>query len=236
MNHLIENILNRLDKSRKNGDGWMAPCPAHEDRNPSLSIREGHDGRVLLNCFAGCDFDSILDALGVSAKDLMADNGTAGNGKVNKMNISKIYDYRNEEGKLLYQAVRLEPKDFRIRRPNGTDDWIWDLNGTPRVLYKLPELLRSKSNEVLITEGEKDCDLAIKNGFTAITNISGGKNWRPEYNDFLKDKDAIIVQDNDKAGRERTNILTLRILCVVEPSTYRPALGQGKSVALTEKC
>jgi len=103
--------------------------------------------------------------------------------------------------------VRLEPKDFRIRRPNGTDDWIWDLNGTPRVLYKLPELLRSKSNEVLITEGEKDCDIALKNGFTTTTNVLGCKNWRREYDSYFQGKDVFIIEDNDPKGRNRTEIL-----------------------------
>ena len=215
---LIANVLNRLDKVRKNGDGWMACCPAHEDKSPSLSIGEGYDGRVLLNCFAGCEYDSILNALGVSVKDLMADNSYLGNGKVKKMsmNISKVYDYQNEDSQLLYQCLRLEPKDFRIRRPDGRDGWIWDLNGTQRVLYRLPELLKSDSTDVLITEGEKDCDLAIKNGFTATTNISGGKNWRPEYNDFLKNSDVVILQDNDTTGRERIKILTANLIGVAK--------------------
>ena len=91
----MQNILNRLDKVKATGSGWLSLCPAHEDRNPSLSLSEGNDGRVLIHCHAGCEFDSIVDALGVSVKDLMPDNGTIGNGKVNKMNISKIYDYRN---------------------------------------------------------------------------------------------------------------------------------------------
>ena len=40
---------------RKVGGGWMARCPAHEDRNPSLSIHDANDGKVLVRCHAGCD-------------------------------------------------------------------------------------------------------------------------------------------------------------------------------------
>jgi len=62
-----------LVKARRAGRGrWMARCPAHEDGSPSLSISEGRDGRVLLNCFAGCRLTSILQALNLSLRDLFA--------------------------------------------------------------------------------------------------------------------------------------------------------------------
>lgn len=66
----IELILGALDRPRKAGRGWTAKCPAHEDRTASLSVGEGHDGRVLLHCFAGCDAGAIVAALGFSLADL----------------------------------------------------------------------------------------------------------------------------------------------------------------------
>ncbi len=48
---------------RKAGSGWTARCPAHDDRNPSLSISTGKDGKVLLRCHAGCDQAQVIDAL-----------------------------------------------------------------------------------------------------------------------------------------------------------------------------
>ena len=51
---------------------WMARCPAHEDRSPSLSITEGHDGRVLLHCWAGCHTIDVLNALGFDWSALFA--------------------------------------------------------------------------------------------------------------------------------------------------------------------
>ncbi len=66
----IDNILNRLDRVKETGRGkYLACCPAHEDRSPSLSIGED-DGRVLLHCFAGCDPESVLDAIGLTFSDL----------------------------------------------------------------------------------------------------------------------------------------------------------------------
>ena len=68
----IERITAALDQRglshRQNGSGLLAQCPAHEDRNPSLSITEEKD-RVLLMCFAGCDFGEIMEALGLELKD-----------------------------------------------------------------------------------------------------------------------------------------------------------------------
>ena len=52
------------------GDGYLARCPAHEDRTPSLSIHQGSDGRILLHCWAGCQTQAVLGALGLSWADL----------------------------------------------------------------------------------------------------------------------------------------------------------------------
>lgn len=66
----IRALLSRLDGVRPCCGGYVALCPAHDDRNPSLSIAQGDDGRILLHCHAGCDFNKVLMALGLSARDL----------------------------------------------------------------------------------------------------------------------------------------------------------------------
>ena len=69
----IDDILNRLDgvKELNNGSGkYVAKCPSHDDRSPSLAIGETADGLVLLHCFAGCDTESVLNALGIKFSDL----------------------------------------------------------------------------------------------------------------------------------------------------------------------
>jgi Arc/MetJ-type ribon-helix-helix transcriptional regulator len=55
-------------------DSWSAQCPAHEDRNPSLSIHRRHDGVIGLNCFGGCDTAHVVDALGLDWSDLWANS------------------------------------------------------------------------------------------------------------------------------------------------------------------
>lgn len=64
-------ILDRLSKVRQTGaNTWMACCPVHSDRSPSLSITEKDDGIVLLHCFAGCSVEDILDSIGLTFDDL----------------------------------------------------------------------------------------------------------------------------------------------------------------------
>lgn len=64
-------IISRLKMVRPRGDGqWSARCPAHEDRGPSLSIKELTDGRVLMHCFAGCTVDRVTGAIGMGLEDL----------------------------------------------------------------------------------------------------------------------------------------------------------------------
>ena len=64
-------FLSRLTKVRATGRGtWVACCPAHQDKNPSLSVRETDDGRVLVHCFAECPVSDVVAAVGMSMTDL----------------------------------------------------------------------------------------------------------------------------------------------------------------------
>lgn len=66
----LELVLSRLPGAKANGQGFMACCPAHPDRNPSLSIGEGDDGRALLKCHAGCETEDICERMGLQLRDL----------------------------------------------------------------------------------------------------------------------------------------------------------------------
>jgi hypothetical protein len=74
----IDEFVSRLDRARKQAGGWVARCPAHEDRIPSLSVGEGADGRVLVHCFAGCTVDAVVAALGLTVVDLFPDGHRRG--------------------------------------------------------------------------------------------------------------------------------------------------------------
>lgn len=67
----VENLLNNLRKVRKMGkDRWLACCPAHDDKSPSMSIRALPDGAVLVHCFAGCSAHEIVAAAGLGIAEL----------------------------------------------------------------------------------------------------------------------------------------------------------------------
>ena len=64
-------LLSLLSKVKQTKPGsWLACCPAHDDKSPSLGIRETADGRVLVHCFAGCAVHEIVSAVGLDASDL----------------------------------------------------------------------------------------------------------------------------------------------------------------------
>ena len=110
----LEDVLGRLEGVKRAGAGYMARCPAHDDRCASLSVAAGEGGRVLLFCQAGCKTADVSAALGLSLAELMGDARGSDGGKAK---IVATYDYRDESGVLLYQVVRFDPKSFRQRRP-----------------------------------------------------------------------------------------------------------------------
>ena len=68
----MDTLIFRLNGLRETINGqYIALCPGHDDRSPSLSIRECDDGRVLLHCFAGCDTEDVLAAIGLTFADVM---------------------------------------------------------------------------------------------------------------------------------------------------------------------
>jgi len=66
----IEVVLSKVAGVRRNGDGWIARCPAHGDQDPSLAIKEAEDGKVLLHCHAGCTAEKVCEAMGLRMADL----------------------------------------------------------------------------------------------------------------------------------------------------------------------
>ena len=68
----LDKLLSNLQKvKRTSNNSWMACCSAHEDRSPSLSIKDTGDGRLILKCFAGCETIDVLGAIGMDWDDVM---------------------------------------------------------------------------------------------------------------------------------------------------------------------
>jgi putative DNA primase/helicase len=76
-----ELLLSKLPDAKQNSNGWIAKCPAHDDRSPSLSISEGDDGRALVKCHAGCSTDRVVEEMGLKMSDLMSSKTTENENK-----------------------------------------------------------------------------------------------------------------------------------------------------------
>jgi len=108
-----------------------------------------------------------------------------------------LYDYLDEKGTFLFQVVKIYPKQF-LQRRWVENKWVWGLKGVRRVLYNLPEVV--KSEYVIFVEGEKDVETLRKLGLVATTCPCGSGSWKSEYNELLRDKKVSIIPDNDNAG------------------------------------
>ena len=195
-------IAHALPKGRKSGVGFVACCPAHEDSNPSLSLRDS-DGQILAHCHAGCEQDAVVDAL--KALGLWPERE-----QHQARRIVRTYPYTDEHGELLYEVVRYEPKDFRPRYPDGCGGWIYRKH--PRqVLYHLCEVLENPI--IFVCEGERDCETLRQHGFVATTNAGGARApWLPQYTAALAGREVLIVPDNDPPGWRRASVIARALL------------------------
>jgi hypothetical protein len=115
------------------------------------------------------------------------------------------YVYTDETGNPVHKTVRYkvcddngqESKSFFLKKfING--EWQSGLKDIERVPYNLPAVL--KADELYFTEGEKACEVLLKQGLVATCICSGSNGWRNSYANYFKDKNVIIFQDNDEVG------------------------------------
>ncbi len=192
----------RFHKTLPNGE-WVVLCPFHDDKHPSMNINITTGMFHCHACKAQGDFiqfyqkkhgKNFHDAVNEIGQQIGLQDMTP-----QRKQIIKEYDYTDLQGNLVCQTVRYEPKDFRQRQKvNG--QWQWNLKGVETVLYNLPDVV--KSEQVLIVEGEKDCDTAKELGFVATTCPMGAGKWRERYNKALHGKEIILIPDHDPVGIE----------------------------------
>jgi len=185
----------------------LCPFPSHNDTKPSFCFNNQTGQYYCHGCNKKGDvfhFYAKINDLNTKRdfskvlKGIVGDFGIPWEEK--KSHIVKTYDYTDAEGDLLFQVCRMDPKDFRQRRPNGNGGWVWNLKGIDPVLYRLPDVQKAK--ELIIVEGEKDTDTIKELGFDATTSPMGAKKWRDTYNEALKGKDVVLIPDKDNEGRE----------------------------------
>ena len=205
---------------KKSGKNLRFRCPAHDDKSPSLDVAEGREGSALLICRShNCPSEAILNAVDLELKDCFPDDDRAKKLPL-KDRIVATYDYRDENGQLLYQSIRLYPKDFRQRQPDERKpegaEWRWNMDGARLVPYRLPQLLNAPADApVFVVEGEKDADNLARHKLIATTSPMGAGKWSklgPEALQAFTDRFIIILPDNDPSGREHAYDVVVSLL------------------------
>ena len=202
---------------------WTARCPAHDDRNPSLTVGTGDDGRVLICCHRDCSVEDVLAALGLEVADLFPGDSrpapprlqlrprekpaptpeAAVAGLVRKWGEpSAKYAYCDAQGKPVAAVFRWDVDGGKEIRPVRRVPGGWEL-GAPeplRPLYHLAEV--EQADVVHVVEGEKCADALASVGLVATTSLGGSNaahksDWEP-----LRGKQVVVWPDNDEAGQQ----------------------------------
>lgn len=129
------------------------------------------------------------------------------------------YDYRHEDGTLLYQSLRRDDaKRFQQRRPKpGGAGWEYTVKGVPKVPYRLFELRRKVAhNTVFVVEGEKDVDNLAALGFVATCNVEGAGSWTTDLNEHFRGCTVFILSDNDEPGRNHAQKVARNLHSIAE--------------------
>src|SRR4030095_16983762 len=163
-NPITDFVRSRDHELKRAGENFVTcgcPVTQHKSGHRPVMIYTTTQSWSCHDCkIGGTVIDWVMIGENVTAAEAMRMLSGGNNGS---SKIVATYDYTDEAGKLLFQCVRYQPKDFRQRQPDGKGGWIWNLEGVRRVLYRLPEVLKSKT--VCVAEGEKDCDNLCALGF-----------------------------------------------------------------------
>jgi AAA domain len=152
-----------------------------------------------------------------------------------------IYDYVDETGELLFQALRYEPPDRpkQFRQRAAPDQKTWSIAGVRIVPYRLPELVENIAlgHLILVVEGEKDVETLRGLGVPATTNPMGAGKWREDFNWFFRGADVVICGDNDKPGRDHVETVARNLhgvaqrVRVLALAKFWPDIDEGGDVS-----
>jgi len=204
-------ILSKLKSVEKHGDYWMARCPAHDDNNPSLQIKETNE-KTSLTCYAGCSIESICNGVGITVADLYKQplKKSKQTNKPNDFVETDRYYYHNETGEIEYYIKRecsesTNKKSF-LAFHTINDREVVGLGKKRKLPYKLPSLLDAvkQGKTVFLVEGEKDVNTLGKIGLIATTNPFGAGKWTDDLSQYLKGAKVILIPDNDEPGYKHT--------------------------------
>lgn len=215
--HLNDIVLHFQSPKKNGNNSFMVRCPCHNDSTQSLSISEGN-GKILLNCFAGCRTEDILNSVGLEMKDLFSDKPNHTTPKpptveyIYSDKLKKIRYYKWDNGQW--------KKTFCWKHKDESGQWQSNKGNCKVPLYKQNLLSDAPPNEtVYIVEGEKDCDtMTDKLHFRAVSapngaTKNGAKNkWNSDYNSLFNNLNVAIIPDNDEVGRAYAETIANELL------------------------
>ncbi len=214
----LNDIVSRFQSPKKNGNNsFMVRCPCHNDSTQSLSISE-ENGKILLNCFAGCRTEDILHSVGLEMKDLFADKPSFTTPK--PPSVEYIYTDRLKKIRYYTPNNGQWKKSFYWQYKDENGNWQSGKGNCKVPLYKQNSLLNVPPDEtVFIVEGEKDCDtMTDKLHFRAVSAPNGAtkgntKNkWNSDYNSLFHNLNVAIIPDNDEVGRAYAETIANELL------------------------
>ena len=217
-----EQIAKALGNAKRVGKGWLASCPlpghgqGHGDKNPSLSISDGEDGKPLFKCHSGCDQHELFHAIRdygllpeIEKRDPLASIKPLP--ALAPQVLEHEWVYVDEDGEPLFVKQRFKThsakgKDYRqmrcVKQPDGTHVKFPGFKDTRLVPYRFPELLSAKTagRTIFLTEGEKAADALVSIGVIATSAHAGSGSWPEEITQYFAGAVVIMVPDNDLAG------------------------------------
>lgn len=220
----LNDIVSRFQSPKKNGNNsFMVRCPCHNDNTQSLSISE-ENGKILLNCFAGCRTEDILHSVGLEMKDLFTDKPSFTTPK--PPSVEYIYSDRLKKIRYYIQNNGQWKKLFCWKHKDENGQWQSGKGNCQVPLYKQDLLSDVSADEtVYIVEGEKDCDtmtdklhfraVSAPNGATATKGNTKSK-WNSDYNSLFRNLNVAIIPDNDEVGRAYAETIANELLPVAK--------------------
>lgn len=217
----LQDIISHFHSPKPNGNNsYMVTCPCHNDNTQSLCISEDN-GKILLNCFAGCRSEDITKAIGLSMRDLF--QAPQQSSKPPKP-ASIEYRYGDRLKKIRFYIWKNSKwqKSFCWKHKDNNGEWQKGRGGINPPLYNQEILSNATADStVYIVEGEKDTDtMTDKVGLPAVSAPDGatkgnkGKKWDNRFNSLFTGLNVAIVPDNDEAGKNFANIVANELLTV----------------------
>jgi hypothetical protein len=149
----IEDFLSHLKAVRQRGHGYVAHCPAHDDRSPSLSIHEGDKG-ILVRCWAGCTLEAICTAVGIRTTDLFFESLTGDPRQRREAARQREAQRRQREAERYRTGLQIDARreaEYFIRSRRGLEISQWSdqrLNDEMSVMADAYILLDSETRDV----------------------------------------------------------------------------------------